>query len=193
MSSGGDERSVIDRIWIFAQFNQGAFLLLVENARINPEMLGEVGVEGGLWDEDANLTPWIEVWEPLLDEGDLWRDSRRQSSSVTLAEGRDGGVQSSSNSVNFEVTMFVVWGWVIAMLIWGSEESNAGLAIGEERDSLICRTEIQSVRKGGINNSFEPFVYRKPRYRVQPSLQAQRSWWITRKTKSSAHVALSKS
>lgn len=27
---------------------------------------------------------------------------------MTLAEGRDGGEQSSSNSVNFEVTMFVV-------------------------------------------------------------------------------------
>jgi hypothetical protein len=27
---------------------QGVCLLLVENARINPEMLGAVGVEGGL-------------------------------------------------------------------------------------------------------------------------------------------------
>ncbi|KAG9868747.1 hypothetical protein KCU77_g45, partial [Aureobasidium melanogenum] len=44
----------------------------MEKARINPEM-GEVGVAGGL-----------------------------QSSRVTLAEGRDGGAQSSSISVNFE-------------------------------------------------------------------------------------------
>jgi hypothetical protein len=46
------------------------FLLLVEKARINPEM-GEVGVAGGLWVEAANLTPSIEPLELLLDEGDL--------------------------------------------------------------------------------------------------------------------------
>jgi hypothetical protein len=78
----------------------------VENALINPEM-GEVGVAGGLCVEAANLTLSIDPFELLLEEADLWRCSR-QSSSVTLADGRDGGEQSSSNSVNFEVTMFVV-------------------------------------------------------------------------------------
>lgn len=86
---------------------QGAFLLLVEKARINPEMLGEVGVVGGLWVEEANLTLSIELLKLLLDDGDLWRFSR-QSSRVTLASGSDGGVQSSSNSVNFEVTILAV-------------------------------------------------------------------------------------
>lgn len=50
---------------------QGAFLLLVEKALINPEMLGEVGVAGGLCVEEANLTLSIDPLELLLDEGDL--------------------------------------------------------------------------------------------------------------------------
>ena len=50
---------------------QGAFLLLVEKALINPEMLGVVGVEGGLCVDEANLTLSIEPLELLLDEGDL--------------------------------------------------------------------------------------------------------------------------
>lgn len=50
---------------------QGAlFLLLVEKARINPEM-GEVGVAGELCVGAVNLTPSIEPLELLLDEGDL--------------------------------------------------------------------------------------------------------------------------
>ena len=50
---------------------QGAFLLLVEKALINPEMLGVVGVVGGLYVEAANLTVSIDPLELLLDEGDL--------------------------------------------------------------------------------------------------------------------------
>lgn len=99
-------RSVVMFALVSSDDVQGAFLLLVEKALISPEMLGEVGVAGGLCVDEANLTFSIEPLELLLDEGDLWRCSR-QSSSVTLAEGRDGGEQSSSNSVNFEVTMLI--------------------------------------------------------------------------------------
>jgi hypothetical protein len=49
---------------------QGACLLLVENALINPEM-GEVGVAGGLCVEAANLTLSIDPFELLLEEADL--------------------------------------------------------------------------------------------------------------------------
>ena len=37
---------------------------------------------------------------------------------MTLAEGSDGGEQSSSNSVNFEVTIFVVR-WVAGLVDGG--------------------------------------------------------------------------
>jgi hypothetical protein len=52
---------------------QGACLLLVEKALISPEMLGEVGVAGGLCVEAANLTLSIDPLELvlLLEEGDL--------------------------------------------------------------------------------------------------------------------------
>jgi energy-converting hydrogenase Eha subunit H len=51
---------------------QGACLLLVEKALIKPEMLGEVGVAGGLCVEAANLTVSIDPLELvlLLEEGD---------------------------------------------------------------------------------------------------------------------------
>lgn len=56
--------------WILNGVQGALFLLLVEKARINPEM-GEVGVAGGLCIEAANLTLSIEPFELLLDEGDL--------------------------------------------------------------------------------------------------------------------------
>lgn len=56
--------------WILYGVQGALFLLLVEKARINPEM-GEVGVAGGLCVEAANLTLSIEPFELLLDEGDL--------------------------------------------------------------------------------------------------------------------------
>lgn len=43
----------------------------MEKALINPEMLGEVGVAGGLCVDEANLTLSIDPLELLLDEGDL--------------------------------------------------------------------------------------------------------------------------
>jgi len=55
----------------FSNDVQGACLLLVEKALINPEILGEVGVAGGLCVDEANLTLSIDPLELLLDEGDL--------------------------------------------------------------------------------------------------------------------------
>jgi hypothetical protein len=74
-----------------------------------------------------------------------------------------------------------------------------GLGVEGEEALVILKVGVlwsmqrrTRARSRGINQSFVAIhLYHEPRYRVQPCLQAQRSWWTIGKPKCSAHVTLS--